>query len=104
MASAIDDRANEVYFSVATIWELAIKYGSGDPQYDYNPRVLRTHVLRNGFLELAMTGDHALQVGALPVLHKDPFDRLMIAQAQFEGLVLLTVDRWVRSYPQLQLF
>jgi PIN domain nuclease of toxin-antitoxin system len=104
MAAAIDDHANEISFSVAAIWELAVKYGSGDPDYDYNPRVLRTHAFRNGYLELAMTGEHALQVGTLPVLHKDPFDRLLIAQAQFEGLLLVTVDRWVRQYPQLQLF
>ncbi len=104
MAAAIDNPANEVSFSVASIWELAIKYASGNREYDYNPRVLRAHALRIDYLELAMTGEHALQVGALPMLHKDPFDRLIIAQAQFEGLILLSIDRWVRRYPQLQLF
>ena len=104
MQAAIGDPANTGYFSVASIWELSIKYGSGGGDLPYNPRVLRGHLLRNGYGELPVTGDHALRVGSLPPLHKDPFDRILIAQAQHEGLVLLTVDWLVRQYPDLELF
>ncbi len=102
MREALQDPDNTVWFSTAAIWELTIKSRSG--RFKHDPRVLRRHALQNGYRELVVTGDHALQVGALPPLHKDPFDRVLIAQAQWEGLLLLTVDRWVRRYPHLQLF
>ncbi len=104
MAIAIDNPANETLFSVATIWELANKYASGSEEYRYPPRVLRAHALRVGYSELPVTGDHALQMGALPPLHRNPFDRLMIAQAQCEGLILVTVSSVMKQYPDLQLF
>ena len=102
LRSAIGDPDNTLWFSAATIWELTIKFGSGGFRYD--TRVLRRHALQNGYEELAVTGDHAIQVGTLPPLHKDPFDRILIAQAQFEGFVLLTTDRLIRQYPQVQLY
>ena len=101
MRDAVKDPDNAVWFSATAIWELIIKFASG--RFAYDPRVLRRHALDNGYRELAVTGDHALQLGALPPLHKDPFDRILIAQAQSEGFVLLTVDRWVHRYPHLQL-
>ncbi len=101
MRNALDDVDNAVWFSVTAIWELTIKHAAG--RFPYDPRLLRRHALSNGFLELSITADHALQVGALPLLHKDPFDRILIAQAQFEGFVLLTADWLVQQYPNVNL-
>ena len=83
------------------MWEVGIKRASGRRDFDYDPRLLRRQSLRAGFVELAITGDHALQVGTLPLLHRDPFDRVLIAQAQLEGLSLLTTDWLVRQYPDV---
>ena len=104
MQAAISDPGNTAYFSVAAIWELSIKYSSGRGDFPHDPRVLRGHLLRNGYRELAVLGEHALHAGSLPPLHKDPFDRILIAQAQYEGFVLLTADWLVRQYPHLELF
>lgn len=101
MRVAIGDPGNTVWFGSTAIWELTIKFASG--RFSYDPHMLRRHALANGYRELAVTGDHALQVGALPSLHKDPFDRILIAQGQFEGFVLLTSDRMILRYPQLKL-
>jgi PIN domain nuclease of toxin-antitoxin system len=89
---------NEVYYSAASVWEIAIKSGlrRDDFQMDL-PVVLRAFVAA-GFSELAITSTHAAHVLALPELHKDPFDRLLIAQAQTEPAVLLTNDAQLGQY------
>ncbi len=94
---------NNIYFSVAAVWETSIKHAAGRRDFTYDPRLLRRHALRAGYLELAITGDHTLQIGSLPPLHRDPFDRILIAQAQVESFVLLTTDWQVRQYPNLKL-
>ena len=86
-------------FSAASIWEVAIKTGMGRPDFRVDPHLLRRGLLENGYTELPVTGAHAVAVALLPPLHKDPFDRILIAQAQVEGITLLTADAIVGRYP-----
>ena len=90
---------NELLFSAASLWEIAIKSGLGRSDFQMEPRVLRRGLLDNGYDELAITSEHAVAVDTLPPIHKDPFDRLLVAQAQVEGITLLTSDPWVAKYP-----
>lgn len=94
----LNDEANLFFFSAASLWEVAIKYALGR-QFNVDPSVLRRGLLDHGYLELAVTSEHTLSLHGLPFLHKDPFDRILIAQALSEGLTLLTVDAVVASYP-----
>ena len=98
-AAVIGDPLNQPVFSVASLWEVAIKTGLGRADFTLDPRLLRRGLLDNGYEELPIIGHHAVAVLALPPLHKDPFDRMLVAQATAEGLVLLTADRMVASYP-----
>jgi len=93
------DPDNELVFSAASIWEVAIKQGLGRPDFDVDPMLLRRSLLDNAYRELPVSGAHAAAVTTLPALHKDLFDRVLVAQAQIEGLVLLTADRIVARYP-----
>ena len=86
-------------FSAASLWEVAIKSGLGRADFNVDPRLLRRGLLENGYVELPVTGAHAVAVDLLPPIHKDPFDRLLVAQAQIEGLTLLTADEVVVRYP-----
>ena len=95
----IVDKAAEPFFSAASLWEVAIKSGLGRPGFNVDPRLLRRGLLENGYLELAITGAHAASVDLLAPIHKDPFDRMLIAQAQFEGLTFLTADEQLGRYP-----
>ena len=94
----IEDRDTELVFSAVSIWEVAIKNGLGRDDFSVDPRLLRRGLLENGYTELAVTGSHAVAVDSLPPLHKDPFDRMLVAQAQVEGFLLLTADPAVASY------
>ncbi len=78
---------------------LAIKNALGRPDFRVDPRLLRRGLLDNLYAELPVEGSHAVAVDLLPPLHRDPFDRLLIAQAQVEGLLLLTADATVARYP-----
>ena len=95
----IDDPANTPIFSVASLWEIAIKRGLGRPDFDVDPRRLRRGLLDNGYEELPITSAHVVAVDALPPLHRDPFDRLLISQAITEGVLLLTADARLAAYP-----
>jgi PIN domain nuclease of toxin-antitoxin system len=86
-------------FSAASIWEVAIKAGLGRPDFKADANLLRRGLLDNGYVELPVTSAHAAAVTLLPALHKDPFDRLLVAQASVEGVVLLTADAMVARYP-----
>ena len=97
--SYITDENNTLLFSPASIWEIIIKNGLGRPDFHVDPPALYRGFLDNGYRELAVTGSHALAVGGLPPIHKDPFDRILIAQARFEGVSLLTADETVARYP-----
>lgn len=95
----LEDPENELVFSAASLWEIAIKRGIGREEFSADPRLLRRGLLENGYVELPVTGGHATAVDLLPQIHKDPFDRILIAQAQIEGLTLLTIDEVVARYP-----
>ncbi len=97
-ASLIDDETNDLYFSAASIWEVAVKSGLGRADFQADPLRLRHGLLANGYEELPITGEHAAAVAQLPPIHKDPFDRLLVAQAKAEGLTLLTADARVAEY------
>jgi PIN domain nuclease of toxin-antitoxin system len=95
----IGDPNNELVFSAASLWEVAIKVGRGRDDFQVDARLLRRALLDNGYRELAITGEHAVAAGGLPPLHKDPFDRMLVAQSVVEGVTLLTADPRVAQYP-----
>jgi PIN domain nuclease of toxin-antitoxin system len=95
----LEDPANELFFSAASLWEIAIKRGLGRSNFQVDARVLRRGLLDNGYQELAITAEHAVSIDSLPPIHKDPFDRILVAQATVEGITLLTVDALVAKYP-----
>lgn len=90
---------NELLFSSASIWEIAIKRVLGRDDFEVDPRSLRRALLDNRYQELPVTGAHAVAIDLLPPLHKDPFDRLLVAQATVEGITLLTTDSVMARYP-----
>ncbi len=94
----IKDPANTLWFSVASIWEVAIKRGLDRPDFRTDPGTLRAGLLASEYLELAVEGRHILGLATLPALHRDPFDRLLVAQAAAEGMRLLTADRRLVAY------
>jgi PIN domain nuclease of toxin-antitoxin system len=96
--TAIEDADNTLYFSVASIWEIVIKSALGRDDFQVDARVLRRNLLDAGYEELSIEAQHAFQVAALPPLHKDPFDRLLVGQAMAEGIVLLTHDDQIKQY------
>lgn len=95
----IEDVSNDIYFSVLSLWEIAIKKRLGRDDFQVDARVLRRELLCDDYKELIINSEHIVVVDALPLLHKDPFDRLLIAQATVEGLTLLTKNKLVASYP-----
>lgn len=95
----LGERNNELLFSAASLWEVAIKSGLGRDDFRVDPHLLRRGLLDNGYTEIAITGEHAVFVNLLPPIHKDPFDRILIAQATIEGVTLMTSDSIVAKYP-----
>ena len=95
---AIDDARNQLMFSAASLWEIAIKSGLGRADFRADARLLRRGLLDNGYDELAITSEHAVAIVNLPPIHKDPFDRLLVAQSAVEGILLLTADPIVAQY------
>lgn len=95
----IEAPEHELVFSAASLWEVAIKSGLGRDDFQVNAHVLRRGLLDNGYTELPITSAHAVAVSSLPPLHRDPFDRLLVAQALTEGITLLTADPLVAQYP-----
>ena len=88
----MSDSRNEPIFSVASIWEAAIKFAQGRADFRIDPRLLYRGLLENGYTELPVTSQHAISIDNLPAIHKDPFDRLLLTQAISEGVTLLTTD------------
>jgi PIN domain nuclease of toxin-antitoxin system len=88
--------ANDVVVSAASIWEVAIKAAIG--KLDADPAEVRAALAPSGFGELPVTGEHAARVATLPAHHRDPFDRLLVAQSLVEGLTLLTADVQLARY------
>jgi PIN domain nuclease of toxin-antitoxin system len=95
----LDDPKTVVWFSVVNVWEVAIKRALRRADFDVDPGRLRRGLIDNGWRELQVSGEHALAVQDLPPLHRDPFDRMLLAQAHVEGLTLLTSDEIVARYP-----
>ncbi|MCK0164340.1 type II toxin-antitoxin system VapC family toxin [Marinobacter sp. S6332] len=94
----ISDHANTLYFSAASLWEVVIKNNLGRQDFQVSPSILRRGLMDNGYLELPITSRHTLAVSYLPDIHKDPFDRILVAQAESEGFLLLTADELVARY------
>ena len=99
LAAMLQDPANTPFFSVASLWELVIKQGLGKPDFRVEPALLRRALLDGGWQELPVQAHHSLAVAALPLLHRDPFDRLLLAQASSDGLLLITADQQLAAYP-----
>jgi PIN domain nuclease of toxin-antitoxin system len=95
----IDNPDNELLFSAASLWEVAIKRGLGREDFKVDARLLRRGLLDNGYSELPIISDHVVATESLPLIHKDPFDRVLVAQATVEGVTLLTIDSLVAQYP-----
>jgi len=96
--AVLTDPSHEFLFSSAAIWEVTVKSALGRSDFSVDARLLRRGLLTNGASELPITSEHALAVADLAPLHKDPFDRIMVAQAHAEGVVLLTADEVVAAY------
>ena len=99
LAAMLQDPANTPVFSVASLWELVIKQALRKTDFRVEPAVLRRALLDGGWQELPIQAHHALAVAALPSLHRDPFDRLLLAQASADGLLLITADQQLAAYP-----
>jgi PIN domain nuclease of toxin-antitoxin system len=97
--SILINPANEFVFSVSSIWEIAIKRALQRPDFMFDPREIRRLLIENGYEELTIQSRHAVAVDSLPPIHKDPFDRILIAQAVVEGITLLTADTVIAQYP-----
>jgi PIN domain nuclease of toxin-antitoxin system len=95
----IDNPDNELLFSAASLWEVTIKRGLGREDFQVDARLLRRGLLDNGYSELPIISDHVVATESLPLIHKDPFDRILVAQATVEGVTLLTIDSLVSQYP-----
>jgi PIN domain nuclease of toxin-antitoxin system len=95
----VNDPQNQPIFSSASLWEVAIKRGLGRGDLRVDARLLRRGLLDNGYDELPITSEHAVSLDSLPPIHKDPFDRILIAQSMVEGITLLTADPMVAKYP-----
>lgn len=93
---AIENEANDVFVSVVSAWEIEIKAAKGKLTA---PTDLRLALGLQGFKPLVVSMDHVFAVESLPRVHRDPFDRMLVAQAQMEGLTLITSDREMQRYP-----
>lgn len=94
----IEDPTSDITLSVASLWEIAIKFGRRRPDFRHAPGVIRAAAQRAGWKELPIRAEHVIDVANLPAIHGDPFDRLLVAQARVEGLVLLSADATLLGY------
>ena len=94
----LEDADNEIYFSAASLWEISIKGALRRNDFTVDPEVFRQALLESGLIELPVTGAHAVGVAKLPAVHRDPFDRLLIAQCLHEPLILVTNDTLLAGY------
>jgi PIN domain nuclease of toxin-antitoxin system len=95
----IENPENELFFSAASLWEITIKQSLGREDFRVDARLLRRGLLDNGYTELSITSEQAISTGQLAHTHKDPFDRILLAQAIVEGITLVTNDRRLARYP-----
>lgn len=94
----IEDPDRPCVFSVVSLWEIVVKNAIGRADFSVDARALRNGLQANGYVELDVRAQHALALADLPALHRDPFDRMLVAQARTEGMTLLTVDHRVADY------
>ncbi|MGG1944784.1 type II toxin-antitoxin system VapC family toxin [Trinickia sp. NRRL B-1857] len=99
--SLIEDEDHTLLFSAASLWEITIKSDLGRADFRVDPRLLRRALVDNGYLELAVTHRHVLALKGLAALHRDPFDRMLVAQSSAEGVPLVTADPLVMQYTGL---
>ncbi len=99
--ATIESGANEVLFSVASIWEIAIKAGLGRTDFAVKPAEIARTAVDIGFVELVIRSDAAALVAELPLYHRDPFDRVLVAQAMVEPATLYTADDRLARYSEL---
>jgi PIN domain nuclease of toxin-antitoxin system len=92
------DPENEIYFSLVSIWEIAIKSGLGRPDFRADPKLVERELLNFGLKLLRIESEHVYGVANLPRIHRNPFDRLLVAQAKVEGLTLITADKVLAKY------
>lgn len=88
-----------IWVSTATVWEIAIKHAMGKGDMPESSTVALGYFRDSGYRLLSIEPEHAAAVEALPAIHRDPFDRLLIAQAAHEGMILLTSDAVMAKYP-----
>ncbi|MCL2421523.1 MAG: type II toxin-antitoxin system VapC family toxin [Defluviitaleaceae bacterium] len=98
-SSYILDESNELYFSPASIWEIVIKRSLNRPNFNIDPDLLHTGLIDNGYIPIPITSQHTLTTRTLPSIHKDPFDRILLAQSITEDMPLLTFDNMLANYP-----
>jgi PIN domain nuclease of toxin-antitoxin system len=94
----IEANENELFFSSASLWEVVIKRALGREDFKVDARLLRRGLLDNGYSELPIGSEHVVAIEGLASIHKDPFDRILIAQSLVEGITLLTADPTVAKY------
>ncbi len=94
----LEDSDNEIYFSAASIWEISIKNALGRGDFQFNPFQILEAMPETGFIELPVKAVHAAEVYRLPAIHKDPFDRILVAQSRVEPMLLLTNDEVLARY------
>lgn len=97
-AKTLQSRASPLAFSLATLWEVAFKTSLGRADFSFDPGLLHRALLAEGFVEWPITAPHLVRVASLPWVHRDPFDRLLVAQAMEDGLSLLTGDATLKRY------
>ena len=100
----IQDTQNTLFFSAASIWEIAIKHALGKPDFSFDPLTIYQALVENNYTELSITSSHATAIQHLQKIHKDPFDRMLIAQAIAENMLLMTADRTIVKYSAPVLF
>jgi PIN domain nuclease of toxin-antitoxin system len=95
----IEDAENEIFYSAANLWEIAIKGALGRADFSADAAEVLAAMPQTGFAELPVRARHAAEFSRLPPIHEDPFDRMLIAQARAEPMVLLTNDALLAGYP-----
>ncbi|OBX84105.1 type II toxin-antitoxin system VapC family toxin [Moraxella nonliquefaciens] len=98
------NKSIKVYFSTVNLWEVAIKKALGKADFDIDVKLLYQHLIENWYVQLPVLSRHCLLVQNLPLYHKDPFDKLIIAQTMSENFTLITKDTIIPQYPNLKLF
>ena len=97
--SLLQNANYQLYFSAVNLWEITIKRRLGRQDFRMDPSLLHRGLIENGYTELVVKSFHCIALEQLPVVHKDPFDRMLVAQAVSEGMLLLTSDSVIAEYP-----